>query len=58
MLENPHYPRVVQGRYTTRSVTIKKDHQIQTSKLIKIPHTHEAIIAKTEFEAKTTLGAC
>ncbi|MBT2711599.1 recombinase family protein [Pseudomonas sp. ISL-88] len=52
ILENPHYTGdLVQGRATTRSFTNKNRDQVYIEKLIIVPHTHEAIILKNDFEA-------
>lgn len=51
ILENPHYTGdLVQGRSTTRSVTIKSRDQVGSDKLIVVSNTHEAIISKRDFE--------
>ena len=51
VLENPHYTGdLVQGRSTTKSVTVKNRKYNDPKDFIIVPDTHEAIISKKDFE--------
>ena len=51
ILENPHYTGdLVQGRSTTKSVTVKSRKYTDPKDFIIVPNTHEAIISKKDFE--------
>ena len=50
ILENPHYTGdLVQGRTTTKSVTVKNRKINDPKDYIIVPNTHEAIISKKDF---------
>ncbi|MGE8203055.1 recombinase family protein [Heyndrickxia sp. NPDC080065] len=51
ILENPHYAGdLVQGRSTTKSVTVKSRKYNNPNDFIVVPNSHEAIVSKKDFE--------